>query len=446
MRLGYLDPNNTLLPPSSKEWTPCIVDNYSLDILQLPLISKLNRCSKLIASIPYKLTLIGLDSSSIIVEPLSNPILELKAFTPIHQPNTNNKWVPLQMDVNSIRSLIEYLGIVKKEDTISYVNPLPYQLVISTSEGILKLNECGYVILERPRSRRVNVNSLDDIVIKDLSNGLTILYNSVDEIITFHKLKPHSIVYEEFSNNEYRVLIRTKQGVDVIIHRSKVILRNSNETLKISIEHNILNPRITFLQPLAFVKEYTGLTKITSPIVCLNKSSSITCITSANPMKVLVMPGKVIVNTSTETIITYSNSNKIVNYSFNMLSYMVNKPFKMYGKLRLPYLKIIPDTVKLLQIKYNIGKEDYGELLMYLLNISEKAVQAEIWLPARILQCEVKNLGTGITDTLEADYNILVVSMNKFSLYEVKLKIKRIPSLFLRELEKRPLVSPYTLL
>jgi len=83
---------------------------------------------------------------------------------------------------------------------------------------------------------------------------------------------------------------------------------------------------------------------------------------------------------------------------------------------------------------------------MYLLNISEKAVQAEIWLPARILQCEVKNLGTGITDTLEADYNILVVSMNKFSLYEVKLKIKRIPSLFLRELEKRPLVSPYTLL
>ena len=444
--MRYLDPNNTPLPPSSKEWTPCVIDNCSLDILQLPLISKLNKCSKLIASIPYKLTLIGLDNSSIIVEPLSNTMLELKAFTPVRQPNTNNKWIPLQMDINSIRSLIEYLGIVKKENTISYVNPLPYQLLTSTSEGILKLNGCGHVILERPRNRRANVDSFDDIVVKDSSNGLTILYNSVDEIITLHKLKPRNIVHEEFSNNEYRILIRTKQGVDVMVHKDKVVLRNSNETLKISIEHNILNPRITFLQPLAFVKEYTRLTRITSPIVCLNKFTSITCITSANPMKVLIMPGRVVVNTSTETIITHGNSSKVVHYSFNMLSYMVNKPLEIYGKLRLPYLKIIPDTVKLLQIKYNIGEEDYGELLMYLLNISEKVVQAEIWLPARILQCKVKNLGANITDTLEVDYNTVTVSMDKFSLYEVKLKIKRIPSLFLRELEKRPPISPYTLL
>jgi len=444
--LRHLDPNNTPLPPSSKEWTPCIVDNYSLDILQLPLISKLNKCSKLIASIPYKLTLVGLDSSSIIVEPLSNPMLELKAFTPIHQPNTNSKWTPLQMDVNSIRGLVEYLGIVKKEDIRSYVNPLPYQLITSTPEGILKLNGCGHVILERPRNRQVDVNSLNDIVIKDTSDGLAILHNSVDEIITLHKLKPHSMVYEEFSNNEYRVLIRTEQGVDVIVHRNKIMLRNISETLKVSIEHNILNPRIMFLQPLAFVEEYARFSKITSPIVCLNKSSSITCITSVNPMEVLIMPGKVVVNTSTETMIAYGNSNKVVHYSFNMLSYMINKPFEIHGKLRLPYLKIVPDVVELLQIRYNISKENCGELFMYLLNISGKAVQAEIWLPARILQCEIKNLGTGITDTLEADYNTVVISMNKFSLYEVKLKVKRIPSLFLRELEKRPLISPYTLL
>lgn len=439
--MKHLNPNHTPIPPLQEECSPCTIDYSSLGLLQLPLIAKLNRCSKLIAPIPYKLSLMGPDNSQIDVESLSKPILELEARTPVTSPLKDSTWTPPRINVDNIKKFLENMGLLKKSSGEHYVNVLPQVIVAHGLNGILKLREGGHQVIIKPRSRREGENNLENIVLEETKHGLKIIDEHTGLVTFLDGINIAKIFYEEFVDDQ-RLLIKTDQGVNVVVLRDKVILDNVEKPLRMEVYHNVLNPKLIFLQPLGLVEDVLVDTRIRSSIICTEAVSKTVCMVSASPIEVLLLPGKLVVKVSNDLVLQHGTSSHSRFRVLDILWYMVNKPFKLVGvELRAPYLRITPNDVKLLQLDYS---EDINKLTLYLLNTANKVLPVEIWLPVKILSAKIVNIGTNSQDTVEIDYNSIIVPMHGLSMYKLELRVHKLPPLFMKELERRPIISPYT--
>ncbi len=444
MILEKLLANKTVLPPLSNG-KPCLIDNTSyLGLLQLPLIARLQGCSRLLVDVTRRLRLVGVDGTCIDLDPLtSGDDGRLRAYTPLNEPATTVDWVIPVISSNVIRGLVGFLGLLDA-GVSSLANPLPYEIVVEDLEGVVHGFEGGRIEVLHP-VKRVVESKIDTVRVDGglRADGDSVLVELANTTIVLSPFKLDRVVRELYPNNRVRLVAYSTSNDVLVLGKDEVVVKPSSR-ITLRVEYDLYNPLIKVLQPLAFAetRKHTSIAK--SKIMCIVDDTREICVYSTSTLKATIAPGILVLGEVNSTIrISYGRSGYTATNSLRRLLFQLNGQVRVNGRLRYGYLRITPYTALLLGASFSV-REDLGMLSLYLLNITSKVTQVEVTLPARIVKANVAKLGENAVDEVEADYNSLVLHMDKYSLYKVDLSLKKFPPLFLKELSKRPSISTYT--
>ncbi len=444
MVLEKLLANWTPLPPLGNGKLCLVEDTGYLGLLQLPLVARLQGCSRLLGGVVRGLRLVGVDGTCIDLDPLAGGVGgRLRAYTPLNEPATKVDWDIPVIDGGVVRGLTRFLGLLEAGGN-SLVNPLPYEIVVEDLEGLVHGFEGGRVEVLRP-VKRVVESRVDAVRVDGglRAGGDSVLVELANTTIVLKQFKLDRVVRELYPGNRVRLVAYSTSNDVLVLGKDEVIIKPSSR-ITLRIEYDIYNPLLKVLQPLAFAetRKHTSIAK--SKIICIVDGIRETCMYSTSTLKATIAPGTLILDDVGSTIrIGYGRSGYTATSSLRRLLFQLNGRVSVSGRLRYGYLRITPYIALLLGVSFSV-REGLGLLSLYLLNITGRVAQVELTVPARIVKANVAKLGEDIVDEVEVDYNSLILHMDKYSLYRVDLSLKKLPLLFLKELSKRPSISTYT--
>ncbi len=439
MKLRELNPftNNYTFPIIKYE--PCVLKQEYLGIVNLPLVSKINMCNQLFVSIDCEVEAIGPDGTAITVKPLGKPLFREKflAKTPLTAPTKTNNWIPPKIDSKQIVDYAKQMKILANSDREVKLNLLPHSVEELILDGkFVKLKEGGLTLYEDVTRERVkHINRISGIELAD--NKVKYNYKNFTVVLkTANNVVVEKIKYRMYEG--FNILSNNKQLISL-----KDLLYVSTDNL--IVEHDYYNVRIRYLQPLGFVEEELSRARITSPATCIeqgNKSSI--CIVSGNPITLEFYPGKILVFPHSPLYVLYSQRMFDWSKALSILWSIINKPVRIKAEIKTILWRITPYSVKPLYFRARAIGDRRIRINLVLWNSTNKFIRADIWFPGKITSAKTLDYDFQEVEELIPDYDRIKIGIPPLGINIVELELLRLPSLLLKELMERGILSPYT--
>ncbi len=332
----------------------------------------------------------------------------------------------------------QHMNLIHKEDKRVQLNILPFPVEkVIINDKVAKLKEGGLVLYEDLREQETgDVSEIDWLKV----NGEELVYSHRGFSFRI-RVEGKPIVTMMKGRGRTGFKVRDSSSVKLIALDNLLYVNTRN----IIVEHDYYNARIRYLQPLGVVEEELSRATITSPTICVEPASKNTiCIVSVKPIRLEYYPGKILVATSSEAQILFSRKMFEWNNALSILWSLVNRPVEVSGDPKTILWRITPYTVKPLYFEANPLNDKRMYIKTILWNSTLEPVQATLWFPAKILEAKTIGYSNSEVEELIPDYDRVKSTIPPQGIILLELKLLRLPPLFLKELMRRNILSPYT--
>ncbi len=330
------------------------------------------------------------------------------------------------------------MNLIRKKDKRIQLNILPFPVEeVIIDNKVAKLKEGGLALYEDFREQEANsIREIDQLKI----NGEELVYNHKGFSFRI-RVEGKPIVTMMEGRGRIGFKVRDSSSVKLIALDNLLYVNTRN----IIVEHDCYNARIRYLQPLGVVEEELSRATITSPTICVELASKNTvCIVSVKPIRLEYYPGKILVATSSEAQILFSRKMFEWNNALSILWSLVNRPVEVSGDPKTILWRITPYTVKPLYFEAKPLDDKRMYIKTILWNSTLESVQATLWVPAKILEAKSVDYSNSEVEELIPDYDRVRSTIPPQGIILLELKLLRLPPLFLKELMRRNILSPYT--
>jgi len=373
-----------------------------LGLMQLPLLARLSGLEVLRTNIDECIKLYGLSGDHITIIPKHDGCKRvLYAKTPLKGILTKTPWKPRTI-VNELLKFYMYLGLLKKGNSTLLVNAVPWTNVY------VKDKECFLL----PPSSIYDFNYIHPVIEKG-------------SLLTISK---------EYTINGMTV----KSDKVYALNGDKLFVMGNN--ISIQYDHEYYNVNVFFQQPFCIVNSIYSNVEVESQFICIALNSKVISLASSNPVKVHIKPGSLIVKGYGELYVELSKNSIPLAKVLGITWSLINKPtiLKNYRSVvkTIKLLELRPYDVLIYKVKAK-AQDMEVDAFFHLINFSNEFRLIEMYIPAKIIKSLLYSLDYRLIEELEPEYNIIRIPLSPWSYRILELKLRRLPELLLKSLERQ---------